>query len=39
MGTLPGAAPAKADLNAADQPLEKKLITTFPHTQSWARNQ
>ena len=30
MGTLPGAAPAKADLNAADQPLGKKINHNFP---------
>jgi hypothetical protein len=30
MGTLPGAAPTKADLDAADRPLWKRINLHFP---------
>jgi hypothetical protein len=37
MGTLPGAAPTKADLDAADRPLWKRINLTFPHARVGAQ--
>lgn len=42
MGTLPGTAPTKADLDAADRPLWKRINLPLSHTcrnaRSWARH-